>query len=681
MYLSRLLIKNYKSIKELDLGFGKGKNVIVGRNNAGKSNIVKAIDLILGESSPTYEKSENITDNDFFMSNTSEPIYIFCELTRDTDEDLNYDEIYKCYGMKVYAEITGWEQLPTGKKKPIKQAIRISLSRDNLNNFFKQFESLFEIADDNNYQYVDPKLRNQKTFEKEFKDKHQFAFAFRAYKDEHGLIHKDIRFLYREDNQEDWVMAFSAPIRGALLQSAIIPSFRDPQIQLRISNWGWYGKLLKTYINPSNQKLLDAFSQVKDASNEVFVTLQQKINDAKIKVAFPNTTISFQFNPDVKQDVHKTALIYVNDGFNSQLSEKGSGIQSAIIIGLFDFYTREVANPGCCLLVVEEPELYLHPHGRRVISDRLDDFLDNGKNQVIITTHSSEFIAKASQQNLNIIVVKKDSSSNTTAVNTSFDDPKERRVLLKTQNAEMFFADYVLLTEGGDKYLVEAIARSYGNKFPDELGPNWLNNFNISVLDIGGKGEFAKYVKKLKEINIAYYVLSDFDFLRDGLSEYLTELSFEGTLKQKLNELKGKIGAKYGNGYKSIDVIKDDELKRQTVTMLAELKKHKIFILQHELEMYFTDLGKSRITHARGKEEKAITLAAEIYNSQNTKTSDFIKEDEYEEFLSSLKDDIPIPEQQETIVTEKIIVEEVITTSPPILQEEAVEEIPDDIPF
>ncbi len=47
MYLSRLYIRNYRSIKELDLRFEKGKNVIIGRNNAGKSNIIKALNIVL----------------------------------------------------------------------------------------------------------------------------------------------------------------------------------------------------------------------------------------------------------------------------------------------------------------------------------------------------------------------------------------------------------------------------------------------------------------------------------------------------------------------------------------------------------------------------------------------------------------------------------------------------------
>lgn len=66
MHVSRVFISNFRSIDKLDLKFSQGKNVIVGKNNSGKSNVIKAIDLVLGEGSPDYYKSENITENDTF---------------------------------------------------------------------------------------------------------------------------------------------------------------------------------------------------------------------------------------------------------------------------------------------------------------------------------------------------------------------------------------------------------------------------------------------------------------------------------------------------------------------------------------------------------------------------------------------------------------------------------------
>jgi len=59
--ISKITIKNYRSIKDLSLCFPENKPVIlIGENNVGKSNILKAIDLILGEYWPrNYEPDEN----------------------------------------------------------------------------------------------------------------------------------------------------------------------------------------------------------------------------------------------------------------------------------------------------------------------------------------------------------------------------------------------------------------------------------------------------------------------------------------------------------------------------------------------------------------------------------------------------------------------------------------------
>ena len=37
MYVSRLVIRNYRSIKHIDISLDKGMNIIVGKNNSGKS--------------------------------------------------------------------------------------------------------------------------------------------------------------------------------------------------------------------------------------------------------------------------------------------------------------------------------------------------------------------------------------------------------------------------------------------------------------------------------------------------------------------------------------------------------------------------------------------------------------------------------------------------------------------
>ncbi len=496
MYLARLYIRNYRSIKELDLKLSKGKNVIIGKNNTGKSNIIKALDLILGEHNPAYAKGNNIDDSDFYswqdstsgetIVRSANEIFIWCELDREPGETLNYDEIYSCFGFKV----------PRNNRIPIPADDRA-----------EEYRNVFQTrADDlgrGEWRWIDPKLRNQLSFEHEFEDKHSFAFAFLASKDAEGKITKDIRFLYREDENHNWVLAFTAPIRNELLQSAIIPSFRDPQNQLRLTPWTWYGKLMRrlTEQQAQSQELQTAFNQVKAVADRIFEEIKHEMNQSALNVAFPGTEVHFQFNADTRTDLYKSCLIYLDDGFKSLLTDKGSGIQSATIIGLFNYYTKHVNTVASALLCIEEPELYLHPHARRVLSDRLDAFLDGNKNQVVLTTHSVEFI-RTVLDDLNVILVKK-GTDGTRSIPVRLREFKN--LLIDNNQNELFFADKVIVCEGFESFILREVSQ--------EFFPGQLDTQNISIITAGGKDRISQIVELVLKLGIKCFVFSDFDYL------------------------------------------------------------------------------------------------------------------------------------------------------------------------
>lgn len=600
MYLSRLYIKNYRSIKELDIPFTKGKSVIIGRNNAGKSNIIRAIDLTLGENTPTYPKLENITTNDFFtwkeeidgktIIKSADELFIWCELTRNIGEPLNYDEIYKCYGFYIFSEINSWEG-----KRPVKIPVRIS--NDHLP---KTYSVLFNKNEDNSEkEYINPKLRHQETFENQFNDKYSFAFAFLARKDEEGRIDKDIRFLYRENKDSHWILSFKAPIRNELLQSAIIPSFRDPQNQLRISNWTWYGKLMKylTSEHAESDRLQEAFKKVKEVADGIFENVREKVTQTTLQVASPGTELHFQFNADTKIDIHKNCLIYVDDGFKSLLTEKGSGIQSATIIGLFNYYTQYVNTVTSALLCIEEPEVYLHPHARRVISDRLDEFLNNNKNQVILTTHSVEFIRTVGED-LNIVLVRKH-GDNTVAAPIKI--KKYKDLLIDNNQNEIFFADKVVICEGYDDFILRAVAK--------EVYPQKLDERNISIVSAGSKDNISRFVKLILELGLKCFVFADFDyFLRDKKDErkkygenvkahesisnlgkefFMQPYIFgdEGTKTiSRIDKARNDIKTKNEKAFYTAKKMDDVDNNKELASLLDDLRTNGICILDGEIE-------------------------------------------------------------------------------------------------
>ena len=56
MYISKFSAFNYRSLKQVIVRLENGKNVIVGKNNSGKSNIIKGLEVLVGEKFPTYQK-------------------------------------------------------------------------------------------------------------------------------------------------------------------------------------------------------------------------------------------------------------------------------------------------------------------------------------------------------------------------------------------------------------------------------------------------------------------------------------------------------------------------------------------------------------------------------------------------------------------------------------------------
>src|SRR5699024_1002419 len=46
MFISKVEFKNFRNFKESKINFNDGVNVIIGHNNAGKTNILKALSLI-----------------------------------------------------------------------------------------------------------------------------------------------------------------------------------------------------------------------------------------------------------------------------------------------------------------------------------------------------------------------------------------------------------------------------------------------------------------------------------------------------------------------------------------------------------------------------------------------------------------------------------------------------------
>lgn len=103
MKLSKVKIRNFKSIKELDFDFpSSGILVLVGENNSGKSNIIRAIDLICGEN---WIGKEKLEDHDYYQRNKDLNIEI--SLFFDNNRSVRFSPNESKWGINYYSN---WEQ-------------------------------------------------------------------------------------------------------------------------------------------------------------------------------------------------------------------------------------------------------------------------------------------------------------------------------------------------------------------------------------------------------------------------------------------------------------------------------------------------------------------------------------------------------------------------------------------
>ena len=252
-----------------------------------------------------------------------------------------------------------------------------------------------------------------------------------------------------------------------------------------------------------------------------------------------NVKIDINMLESKSEDYYKNIRLSVDDGIETPLENKGSGLQSLIMIELFKFYCK-IFNQSS-LLILEEPELFLHPHAKRMLSDILNDFIADNRNQIIITTHSEEFIHNIDIENINVIRKTNEGTKKSRICKENYGDGKELQKLkieLQHKNAEMFFAEKVILVEGEEQILIPEIVKSI-------YGKNILNNNDISIIKVGGKTYFDIYRKVLNELSIKNYIIADYDIINRGLDNLL-----EDDEKQKLSDIRGKIKEKMKNSRK-----------------------------------------------------------------------------------------------------------------------------------
>lgn len=535
MIITKLRINNYKSIEDMALEFVKGKNIIVGQNNSGKSNIISAINLVIGEKWPSKRYEDN------FYYQDSDSFTISLQLSECSEFDTNYLENYgkKTALCKLTPDLEYLKMSPDEIDE-----LGIAIKTD-----WVLSTDLISLIENAKNMYIT--LHSKKG---------EDAIYTLSMILEDGYLYK---FKY-----------FSQELLTSFITSAIIPSERNIKNELAVNNYSWYGKLIKKVwqemSDEDKEKLNENNTNLSQVTNSIFEGLTSELGDS-VKDAIPYNKLEFKLIQDTKTDYYKGIKILLDDGYYSLLDDKGSGIKSLIIIELFKLYCKKYHKFSSCL-IVEEPEVFLHPQARSVLSKKIDQFLLENSNQTIVTTHSEQFLSNFDIKQLTFINKEDNKSVKYKIIDSDFTerDFQKMNIITKTDNAEMYFANSVILVEGGEKYIIRKLIDLY----KDEL---FLDYNNCSLIKVGGKSYFGIYKKMLEKLGKKVYIIGDYDNLKEEINEYLPQ-----TLLEKLNTIKSVTG-----GLKAFSEYSTEQ-QEELEEIFKYLKDNNIYILHNgALEDYY----------------------------------------------------------------------------------------------
>lgn len=235
----------------------------------------------------------------------------------------------------------------------------------------------------------------------------------------------------------------------------------------------------------------------------------------------------------------------------------GDGYISMFVMAVIQAIA-ETNNDDRCLFLFEEPESFLHEnHQEYFYKTVLCGLAENG-HQVIYTTHSDkmidifdtkglirlEFDETKKQTEVTYNNVKDDFSPGHTNDEETIDKIKDFNNYIKIIEPNLnkiIFSKKVILVEGPNDLLVynEVIRKKVLELTGDnKYAETYLNFKNISIIPHHGKPTAQILIKLCKHLGIEYFVINDFDFNENVVSElnYATEEAFKAS-KFYLNKI------------------------------------------------------------------------------------------------------------------------------------------------
>jgi predicted ATP-dependent endonuclease of OLD family len=385
MYISKIKIEGFRNFKNSEISFNDGINVIIGHNNAGKTNLLKSIALVLDNSSGSkrldIDDFHKNTDLSSIQDNPPE-VTISLFLVESKNEELHTDDLVTVSNWIIQlehpyqAKLTYSFFLPEEDREEYENAMQNAVDLDEAWRILKQ-----DFIRKYTYKIFggDPKFGNSAENENLQKFDFQFLNAIRD-------VERDM-FTGRTTLLRDVLQFFmDYKIKNDTKKTL------DEQInEIKIRQ--------KEFGSKAKPAIDDLLSRIKEGEKEILdYATQTGASFNKAKPGFEGGITEFELLPAIKLIIEHETKIKIPATHN------GLGYNNLIYMSLL--LSKMQANADGAyygsnakvfpLLVIEEPEAHLHPSMQYKFLKFLKENKKKKVRQIFVTTHSTHITSAVS---------------------------------------------------------------------------------------------------------------------------------------------------------------------------------------------------------------------------------------------------------------------------------------------
>lgn len=480
MKFSKLIIKNFRSIGPdgLSISFSVDSNLkaLVGPNAAGKSNVLEALGIVFGA---FPFRNFDPEETDFFCKNTEAEIFIELHLNPPLVEHDVYRSEFEIAGFRyraarykrgenkgvLHKEHYCFDSDGKILTKPVRMFRRKGAPDDGADNAPKPIPVTDQAWKLGEFFYLDPP-----SLERFFDKTTGYSPLGRLFE------------IYRDD--------FEAEHNQCSLDGKAKVLSKDAFKEL----CGRLAAILRT------AKLIEIEKGLSERVEEYLGIHSGR--PIRVEFALPSHREMFEKWIALQVSEHKELPALPAERL-------GSGYRALLRLAVLETLLTVNKSERGVVLLIEEPEIYLHVHLKRYFYEVLRRLAEKG-HQVAYVTHDPEFVDLANPQE--IVRLHRQSGKPTVAQqvrpDSAFNFPRMRQKIRRMGNAELVFAQHAILTEGqDDQGILEELLVRKG------VDPNV---HSISVIVCDSRTQIADYVRLCSELGIDFYVVHDRDDENDA---------------------------------------------------------------------------------------------------------------------------------------------------------------------